>query len=1117
MTPSVSLSDNNQISEVISALRACCQVDVLSQWHISADVDDISAVWEFEGWDVAELNSRGHVAWAGGRQVIWLVQRLVVPHNLNGYPLAGFKLRLALTWWGDAAQIFVNGKLVALGDLFDCSPRVLVSEGVSQGEEFVVAIRLVSPGHCDGALMRSLCVYEVHSLLIYEAKGLDPGFLADELGVVQRFLEVFAPERLSVLAGILEGMNHEGTKDAKEDDKEEGEFEKSLLLLRENLIQSKIQNPKSKIYLLGHAHLDLAWLWRVSETWEATQRTFESVLGLQEDFGELIFCHSSPVLYAWVEENRPDLFAAIREKVAAGVWEVLGGFWVEPDLNLISGESIVRQLLYGQRYVLEKFGQVSPVVWVPDSFGFCWSLPQFMRQGGVEFFVTQKLRWNDTTKFPYDVFWWKSPDGSEIFSLMSALIGETIDPVKMAAYACEWQSQTNIPDCLWLPGVGDHGGGPTRDMLEIARRWQDSPFFPQLEFTTSQKYLREIQGLGTRDKGLGSGEKDSPNPQSSFPTWNDELYLEFHRGCYTTHADQKRWNRRCENLLYEAELFASVASISAGVSYPQAELEAAWKQVLFHQFHDILPGSSITEVYRDALTVWLGVEKLGTEILQQSLEAIASQISLPTPPHPHALPIVVFNSLNWQRSEVVAVSLPDGETDWEISNLDGEVLPCQYNLTPSITPVSSETEGLGVRSLLFLAPDIPAVGYRLFWLSPQPSQNTIGTGKGNHTKIISESEQSFANKKSFAGNNFVLENQLLRVIVDDVTGNLASIFDKVNNREVLEEPGGNQLQAFHDSGQYWDAWNIDPNYQQHLLEAPQLKSITWVAQGCVESRVRVVRQIGESEFCCDYILQADSPLLKIATTVNWQESHVLVKAAFPLNLDADFATYEIPCAAIRRTTKPQTPAEQAKWEVPALRWADLTATELDNEENSSPSQIQNCYGVSLLNDCKYGYDSKPNQLRLTLLRSPHWPDPEADQGIHEFTYAIYPHAGSWEAAHTVRRGYELNHPLQVFLLKKNLPNSASQSLPPVASLLNLSADNLILMAFKQSEDNPQEWILRCYECHGEVAELSLISDLGLTLGEAVDLLEREVAVPEVLVSGESVRIQPWKIASFKVR
>lgn len=262
-----------------------------------------------------------------------------------------------------------------------------------------------------------------------------------------------------------------------------------------------------------------------------------------------------------MEEHRPDLFRVIQEAVAAGCWEVVGGLWVEPELNLIAGESIVRQLLYGQRYVQAKFGQLATVAWLPDTFGFCGTLPQFLVSAGIEFFVTQKLRWNDTTKFDYGAFWWRSPDGSEIFSVMSALIGEGIDPVKMAAYACEWQAQTGLQEALWLPGVGDHGGGPTRDMLETARRWQKSPLFPDLEFTTAEKYLQRIKTHST-----------------PLPTWNDELYLEFHRGCYTTHADQKRWNRLCENLLYQAELFATLASISQSVISPnrnRSSLEAS--------------------------------------------------------------------------------------------------------------------------------------------------------------------------------------------------------------------------------------------------------------------------------------------------------------------------------------------------------------------------------------------------------------------------------------------------------------------------------------------------------------------------------------------------------------
>ncbi|MEH2307853.1 alpha-mannosidase [Nostoc sp.] len=1073
MTPTVSQSHTKIISQAIEQLRSFCQVNLQSSWlYQESDliITDIVAA-DLSHWQPVKLNAKEHIAWTGGKKVLWLVQRLVVPQDLQGYPLAGLSLRLALLWWADSAEIYVNGELVLEGDLFDCSPRVLLSRGVTPGEEFIVALRLVSPGHCDGALVRSLLVYESTV-----DNNPDPGFVADELAVVQLYLERFAPEKLDALVEVVEEVtNRRGAEDTEKE-----ELGRSFLSLRQNLIKSDILAPllkggwgdqKSKIFLLGHAHLDLAWLWPVSETWNAAQNTFESVLKLQADFPELIFCHSTPALYAWIEEHRPDLFQAIQAQVAAGRWEVVGGMWVEPELNLIAGESIVRQLLYGQRYIQEKFGQLSTMVWVPDTFGFCATLPQFFANAGIEYFVTQKLRWNDTTKFDYGAFWWRSPDGSEVFSLMSAPMGENIDPVKMASYALEWQSQTGLSESLWLPGVGDHGGGPTRDMLEIAQRWQKSPFFPDLEFTTAEKYLQQIKS-GVRIQESESRSYDSP---PAFPIWDDELYLEFHRGCYTTHADQKRWNRRCENLLYEAEIFATLATISCGVTYPKAEIEAAWKQVLFQQFHDILPGSSITQVYTDALPQWQQVEQVGTKILQESLFAIASHITLSEPPKPNSLPIFVFNSLNWQRSEVVSVALPTPQ-EWQIYDTSGKQL------------VSQLSEPL---TLLFLATEIPPVGYRIFWLSP--SSPTLQEAKATSPSLLPD---------------WILENEFLRVVIDPDTGDLSSIFDKTYQRELLSG-AGNQLQAFKDSGQYWDAWNIDPNYAQHPLPSTNLQSIQWLEQGPVQIRVRVVRQLGESEFCQDYILQADSPLLKIATTVNWQENHVLVKAAFPLNIEADFATYEIPCGAIHRTTKPQTPTEEAKWEVPALRWADLTG---ETQEG--------IHGVSLLNDCKYGYDSKPNQLRLTLLRSPNWPDSEADKGFHEFTYTLYPHAGSWESAHTVRRGYELNIPLQVILNPTNENPSENPSFSTGKdglgmSFLDLSAENLILMALKPSEDDPQQLILRCYECHGEIAELSLQSNLGLNLGDTVDLLERS-STTEFSSGQQILTIQPWKIASFKV-
>ncbi|HEY9812733.1 MAG TPA: alpha-mannosidase, partial [Candidatus Sericytochromatia bacterium] len=926
------------------------------------------------------------------------------------------------------------------------------------------------------------------------------------LAVLHKYIETFDPEKLPTLATSIGDINWAALPYNIVN------FENSLNTLRQNLIKSQIysffppfpihrddaeeclspipplnkQVFPPKISLLGHAHLDMAWLWSIDETWEAAQRTFESVLKLQQQFPELTFCHSTPALYAWIEEHRPDLFTAIQQQVNQGRWEIVGGMWIEPELNIISGESIVRQILYGQHYVLEKFGQLSKIAWLPDSFGFCATLPQFLKLGGIEYFVTQKLRWNDTTQFPHSAFLWQSPDGTEIFSLMSAPIGEGIDPIKMANYSCEWQQQTSIENALWLPGVGDHGGGPTRDMLEVAQRWQQSPFFPEVEFTTASNYLSEI-----------SNQESATSPPTSFPIWKDELYLEFHRGCYTTHTDQKLWNRRCEQLLYEAELFATFANITTKIAYPKAELEAAWKKMLFNQFHDILPGTSIPEVFVQANKAWQEVEQVGNEILDKSLSAIASRISLPTHPQPNAIPIVVFNSLNCQRSEVVNVSLPqyspENPQNWQIYDLFGKILPSQVS-KPS--------------NLLFLATDIPSVGYRVFWLVPESSEKV---DLAIASEATAQKQIQYANSNQNIPKNspinqeddlsqkdWVLENEFLRVTVDPQTGNLISVFDKNQSFEILQPSGGNQLQAFQDSGQYWDAWNIDPNYTQHPLPPTILKSITWVEKGKIQQRLRVVRQLGKSEFCQDYLLSVDSPLLKIVTTVDWQERQVLIKAAFPINIESDFATYQIPCGTIQRLTKPATPEDKAKWEVPALHWADIS---------------NNGYGVSLLNNCKYGYDCQPDQLRLTLLRSASWPDPQADIGIHEFTYALYPHSGNWQSGNTVRRGYELNLPLRVMVME-TVSDRTNTTLKPINKFLDLQAENLILMAFKQSEYNPQQWILRCYECHGETAQLQLNSDLGLEITQAVDLLERPLEATEQLQLHQSAIITPNKIVSF---
>nr|WP_225938760.1 alpha-mannosidase [Kovacikia minuta] len=1243
------LTSSSPISEAITRLRALTQVSIQAGWRFwdgDLAIDEISQPETWQTGAIAALNAKGHLAWAKGHKVRWFYQTITVPADLQGYPLQGLSLRIGLTWWAEVAQIFVNGQEVQEGDLFDCSTRLLLSQAVKPGEEFAIALRLISPGHDDGALVRSLCLYEAPDPRNRVSFSLDneipapleqkpdflapePGFIADELAVLQLYLETFAPEKLEFLAETISQIDwsllptphtphptpqspHPTPHTPHPTPPSRLTFDQSLAALRDRLLPLSDFIKQRTIKLLGHAHLDMAWLWPISETWTAAERTFESVLKLQQDFPELIFCHSTPALYEWIEQNRPELFQRIQQQVKAGVWEPIGGIWVEPELNLISGESIARHILYGQRYFQEKFGSISPIAWLPDSFGFTWQLPQLLKQGGIDYFVTQKLRWNDTTKFPYEVFKWQSPDGTEIFSLMSGPIGEGIDPVKMATYACEWESKTGIPTSLWLPGVGDHGGGPTRDMLEVARRWQQSPFFPQLEFTSALEYLREIEkaggkgvesgvwGLGVEDGDLGlngaieplsiNAESQSINHESQSisdesqiinaepqninaepqnindesqtlalesqsisaepqalkreplsisdeaqtlkreplsindepqtilndaqnnslltphtphptphyntpPTWNSDLYLEFHRGCYTTHADQKWWNRRCEQWLYVAEVYASCATIAADTPYPKAKLEMAWKQVLFNQFHDILPGSAIQEVFEDADQAWRSAGAEAVNIMHEALKAIAAQISLPPPPHPNARAVVVFNPSSWERTAIVDTSLSerfttdaemlaayekygqDGWYPWQICAFDGQEVEapyCSFRKAP-------DSYGWG---LTFLAENIPALGYRCFWMYPRLNRRA---GK------IPDDRRT-------------LENKFLRVTINPTTGDLASIYDKVNQREVLNG-AGNQLQAFRDEGQYWDAWNIDPSYESHPLPPTELISISPSDQLCVGgtrlhnslvASISVERKIGQSVFMQTYMLERESPVLKIQTSVDWKEPHILVKAAFPLNLEADYTTYEIPCGVIQRTTKPESAAEKAQWEVPAMHWADLS----DGK-----------YGVSLLNDCKYGYDAKPNQLRLALLRGSEFPDPEADKGHHSFTYAIYPHAGDWKAAQTVQKGYELNLPLQAIVIPAN-DTSQPKTLPPKGSLLNLGANNLVLTAFKQSEDSPNEWILRCYECHGESAQLNFQSDLNLKLEGQVDLLERAIGPdPSQTLN---FRMQPWAISSFKV-
>jgi alpha-mannosidase len=462
--------------KAIDRLRNLSQIDILTDWRIYIGSAPIDA--DLSQWELVNLTEKHTVAWARGRQEVWFGQRLVIPAQLQGYPVIGLSCRLALTWWAEVAQVFVDGVLVQEGDLFEHSPRILLTPVAVPGTAVDVRLRLVSPAHDIGALMRSKLIYESS-----DRTDPEPGWLADEFAVMVKQVESFNPTQLGEIKEIIDRIDY----DLLTPDRHE--FIQHLLNIKQQIKSIAIPYPLSPIHLLGHAHLDMAWLWEVAETWEVAERTFSSALNLQQQFSQLTFCHSTPALYEWIEINKPELFDRIIEQIKVGTWEVVGGMWIEPDLNLISGESIARQIIYGQRYNRSRFGTDTRVAWLPDTFGFCWQLPQLLLQGGIDYFVTQKFEWNDTTKFPHQLFWWEAPDGSRVLSLMSSEIGEGIDPLKMTDYACKWQTNTRINESLWLFGVGDRGGGPTRDMLELAERWSQSDVFPDLEFTTAVEYL----------------------------------------------------------------------------------------------------------------------------------------------------------------------------------------------------------------------------------------------------------------------------------------------------------------------------------------------------------------------------------------------------------------------------------------------------------------------------------------------------------------------------------------------------------------------------------------------------------------------------------------------------
>jgi alpha-mannosidase len=1028
----------------------------ISTWKVSTSDSPEAASPSF---DDSHWSSRRRTFTLRESKVIWLRHQVIIPPYFAAIPTTGQEISLQMTFRGlgiFAGKIFLNGQLIQNFTLdFGNSSRTITKSFpiIAQAKpqsSCLIALRLENKGRLPliprkkaepGTYLQLQQARLVYPQAIQAEQKLNKCLLDLKLG--WQLLELSPrppqpPHRLRPLSPIYrKRINSKENKRVLEaffkaarqinlEAIKEGNYSKVENSLKKFYfeLQPVIKYAKSfTIYVGGNSHIDLAWLWRWLETIEVGRATFETILQNMDEYPEIIYIQSQAQLYQWIEEKYPELFEKIRQKVREGRWEIVGGMWVEPDCNLIDGESFVRQILYGKRYFQEKFGVEVTIGWNPDSFGYNWNMPQFLVKSGFKAFVTQKIFWNDTTSFPYFLFWWEAPDGSRILTYFppTGYVG-TLRAERMIEGLKNFERNTGLQKTYILYGLGDHGGGPNREMLDRARAHQKQALFPHLIHKPFHEFIQKIKKKAAE----------------TIPLWKDELYLEYHRGTYTTQARIKKWNRQSEARLTEAEKIASLCFLW-GERYPQKPLTRAWKNVLLNQFHDILPGSSIHPVYRDAEEFYRRAAAITRRVTNHGLLSLAKKIK--TAPPVNHLPLLVFNSLSWNRDGLVKVILPArlaARENLVVENHRGEIVPSQIITTRS------------GKLLCFLAKDVPAVGYKLYQVRQAPS---------------------LSYKTTLQVEKFTLENKFFKLVLHPETGNIISIFDKQAKREVVSQhQQANQLQLFEDIPSNWDAWNIGYTGRQWTLDkydrieigqqGPVFASIKIHKSflGLAKARREPTTDFPSSFFTQEIILYNDLPRIDIKMTADWWEEHTLLKVAFPVEVESKQATYEIPYAFIQRPTTRNTPWEKARFEVSAIRWADLS----DDD-----------YGVSLLNNCKYGHDIKNNVIRLTLLRSPVWPDPLADRGKHEFSYALYPHQGDWRQADTVLRAYEFNVPLKAILLEKKPSAENSPSLlPPELSFFKVSPSNIILAAIKKAEDR-DTLIFRFYEAEGLSTEATV--------------------------------------------
>ena len=790
---------------------------------------------------------------------------------------------------------------------------------------------------------------------------------------------------------------------------------------------------------IGHTHIDVAWWWTVAQTREKVGRSFATVLKLMDEYPNYKFMSSQPQLYAFLKERYPELYEKAKQRIKEKRWEPEGGMWVEADCNLTSGESLVRQFMHGKRFFKEEFGVDNRILWLPDVFGYSGALPQIMKKCGIDYFMTTKLAWNQFNKVPYDTMMWRGIDGTEVLTHLITTLGVSqpikdyfttyngmLHPDAIMGGWMRYQNKDINNDILVSYGYGDGGGGPTREMLETSIRMEKGiKGIPKVRQEFSRTYFEELEERVKGDRRL--------------PVWEGEFYFEYHRGTYTSMARNKRSNRKAELGLMDLELLSVLAQ--AQVAYPAEELDRMWKKVLINQFHDILPGSAIHEVYEVTKEEYAALQKEIKALEEERLHALVGD----------GEGITIFNTTGHDRSDIV-----------ELGEIHAEALKDAEGV---LYPVQKTAEGAVV-----YVEHLPSKGYKTFAaVSGETEQKTPFVIVGDHT----------------------LETPFYTVHLD-AEGRFDRIYDKENDREVLQDgKKGNQFRMYEDKPMCFDNWDVDIFYTEKYWDINDVTSMEWTECGPVRTTLEIERRESNSVIRQKIHFYADSRRIEFETYVDWKEHQTLLKVHFPVNVHTDEATFDVQFGNLTRKVHTNTSWDKARFESCGQKWIDLS---------------EGHYGVSMLNDCKYGHSVKDSNMALTLIKSGIEPNPVADQEEHYFTYAIYPHAEKWQEAKTVEQAYDLNQP--AIAVAGGKPGS-------LLSKASVDKSNVVLETIKCAESG-EGTIIRMYESENALTKTNLVVEGNYNKAFVCNLLEEEEAELELKDGVVCVQLKPYEVVTVKL-